>query len=67
MFELNKEELEKATGGKRDGRYSFDNESFIHKCKYELGWTKSQYLQYCRSNGASEAEIAAASATWDRL
>ena len=62
MFELSKEELEKVVGGADS---SGENTALIHKCKYDLGWTKQQYLNWCWSQGATESEIAAASATWD--
>lgn len=80
MTELNREEMEKAVGGSANPNpeqdkpdipgkptRAVDNVTLMRKCKYELKWTKSQYLDWGRSQGANDAELARASALWDTI
>lgn len=59
---LNVEGMEKATGGA-----GYDYTSFMAKCKYQLKWTKQQYLDWAKHNGATETELHIASMIWDSI
>lgn len=63
--ELGTEPMEKVSGG-----YSLlggDNITFMKKCKYELKWTRQQYLKWCTTQGTTDAELAVASMRWDTI